>query len=91
MRKLTTRCVSQRTLEQPGDNPLREAHRARFRRSRCHGMADDVDTPAFLLDLNLACASEDQAGEKITPPGLPLVSEKQDAFFTDDCLRAPML
>ena len=64
-----------RTLEQPGDNPLRDAHARLDAAVRAaYGMAEDVDPLAFLLELNLACAAKEKAGEKITPPGLPLPS-----------------
>ena len=81
-----------RTLDQPGDNPLREAH-ARLDVAVCagYGMHDEVDPLAFLLELNLACAAEEKAGDKITPPGLPLASDEQQAFVTNDCIRAPTL
>ena len=79
-----------RTLEQPGDNPLREAHarldaavRAAYR------MPTDADPLGFLLELNLACAAKEKAGEKITPPGLPLPVNEQQKFVTDDCIEAP--
>src|SRR5438034_1130184 len=65
-----------RTLDQPGDNPLREAHtRLDAAVRRAYGMADDVDPLTFLLELNLACSAKEKAGEKITPPGLPLPPE----------------
>lgn len=76
-----------RTLEQPGDNPLREAHTRLDDAVRAaYGMAEGVDPLAFLLELNLACAAKEEAGEKITPPGLP---DKHQSFVTDDSLRAP--
>ncbi len=43
---------------------------------------------AFLLELNLACAAKERAGEKITPPGLPLSSDKQKKFVTDDSIHS---
>lgn len=82
-----------RTLEEPGDNPLREAQARLDAAVRAaYDMADDVDPLAFLLDLNVACAAKEKAGEKVTPPGLPLAaSDEQQAFVTDDCIRAPTL
>ena len=77
-----------RTLEQPGDNPLRDAHArldAAVRAS--YGMAEDVDPLAFLLELNLACAAKEKAGQKITPPGLPLPERERNAFTTEDCIH----
>jgi hypothetical protein len=77
-----------RTLEQPGDNPLRDAHARLDAAVRsAYGMSEDADPLAFLLELNLACATKEKAGEKITPPGLPLPPEEHTAFITDDCIR----
>ena len=39
------------------------------------------------LDLNHACAAKEKAGEKITPPGLPLPPEEHAAFITKDCIE----
>jgi SAM-dependent methyltransferase len=81
-----------RTLEQPGDNPLRDAHARLDAAVRdAYGMPEDVDPLAFLLELNLACAAKEKAGEKITPPGLPLPSEKEKEFVTADCIEPPEL
>ncbi|MFN2507428.1 MAG: hypothetical protein ABR589_01495 [Chthoniobacterales bacterium] len=81
-----------RTLEQPGDNPLRDAHARLDAAVRAaYGMPDDADPLAFLLELNLACAAKEKAGEKITPPGLPLPAEEQAEFVTDDCIQPPRL
>ncbi len=81
-----------RTLEQPGDNPLRDAHaRLDVAVRAAYGMADNVDPLAFLLELNLVCAAKEKAGEKITPPGLPLPPNEQKKFVTDDCIEPPSL
>ena len=77
-----------RTLEQPGDNPLGDAHAKLDAAVRAaYGMPDAADPLAFLLALNLACAAKEKAGEKITPPGLPLPPEEHSRFITDDCIR----
>jgi SAM-dependent methyltransferase len=77
-----------RTLEQPGDNPLRDAHARLDAAVRAaYGMAKGVDPLAFLLELNLACAAKEKAGEKITPPGLPLPTQQHAEFVTDDCIQ----
>jgi len=52
-----------------------------------YGMAENADPLAFLLELNLACAAKEKAGEKITPPGLPLSEAVRCAFVTEDCVR----
>ena len=46
--------------------------------------AKDADILAFLLELNQACAAKEAAGEKITPPGLPLPVEEHAEFITED-------
>jgi hypothetical protein len=81
-----------RTLEQPGDNPLRDAHARLDAAVRAaYGMADDVDALASLLELNLACAAKEKAGVKIAPPGLPLPLNEQKKFVSEDCIPAPRL
>jgi N-6 DNA Methylase len=79
-----------RTLEQPGDNPLRDAHvRLDAAVRAAYGMEENADPLAFLLELNLACTAKEKAGKKITPPGLPLPREEQQRFVTEDCIAAP--
>lgn len=81
-----------RTLEQPGNNPLRDAHERLDAAVRgAYGMPVEADPLAFLLDLNLACAAREKAGEKITAPGLPLPANEHQKFVTDDCIQAPTL
>lgn len=78
-----------RTLDKPGNNPLRDAH---ARLDACvraaYGMSDDADPLAFLLELNHACADKEKTGEKITPPGLPVVAQDYAFFRTVDCIEA---
>ena len=77
-----------RTLEEPGANPLRDAQaRLDMAVRAAYGLPKDADILAFLLDLNLACAAREAAGEAITPPGLPLPEGEHAAFVTDDCIR----
>jgi hypothetical protein len=77
-----------RTLEEPGANPLRDAQNRLDAAVRsAYGMAKDADILAFLLELNLACAAREAAGQTITPPGLPLPVPECEAFLTDDCIR----
>ncbi len=76
-----------RTLELPGANPLKTAHAALDAAVReAYGMSAEADPLAFLLDLNLACAAREKAGEKITPPGLPAFVKNRDDFITTDCV-----
>jgi hypothetical protein len=81
-----------RTLDQPGDNPLRDAHARLDAAVRAaYDMAEDADPLTFLLELNLACAAKERAGEKITPPGLPLPVREHADFVTDDCIQSPKI
>ena len=78
-----------RTLEQPDDNPLRDAHARLDAAVRAaYGMPGTVDPLAFLLELNLSCAAKEKAGEKITAPGLPLPRNQHAEFVTLDCIEA---
>ncbi|HEX7516698.1 MAG TPA: DNA methyltransferase [Chthoniobacterales bacterium] len=74
-----------RTLEQPGNNPLREAHAHLDDAVRsAYSMPEDADSLAFLLRLNLACSAKEKIGEKIIQPGLPVPPEEQHEFLTED-------
>ncbi|MFN2477020.1 MAG: DNA methyltransferase [Chthoniobacterales bacterium] len=77
-----------RTLDEPGDNPLRTAQACLDTAVRAaYGMPPDADPLAFLLQLNLACAAKEKAGDKITPPGLPLPEAERAPFITRDCIH----
>lgn len=81
-----------RSLEQPGANPLRDAYAALDAAVRAaYGMGKNEDILTHLLALNHACAAKEKAGEKITPPGLPLPPEEHAEFITEDCIEAPQL
>jgi hypothetical protein len=53
-------------------------------------MPKDADILAFLLQLNQSCAAKEAAGEKITPPGLPLPVEEHGKFITSDCIQVEL-
>jgi len=77
-----------RTLEEPGTNPLRDAHARLDTAVRdAYAMPKDADPLAFLLALNLSLAAKEKAGEPITPPGIPVPKDQIAAFVTDDCIR----
>jgi len=77
-----------RTLEEPGANPLRDAHdRLDSAVRAAYAMPKDADPLAFLLALNLSLAAKEKAGEPITPPGIPVPKVQIAAFVTDDCIR----
>lgn len=54
-----------------------------------YGMGKNEDILTHLLALNHACAEKEKAGEKITPPGLPLPPDEHADYITTDCIRAP--
>lgn len=77
-----------RTLDEPGDNPLRTAQARLDTAVRtAYGVSPKADPLAALLALNLACVAREKAGEKITPPGIPLPQTELGAFITEDCIR----
>ncbi len=76
-----------RTLEEPGANPLRDAHTRLDTAVRAaYGMSEDADPLAFLLALNLELAAKEKEGETITSPGLPLPGDERASFVTADCI-----
>jgi SAM-dependent methyltransferase len=80
-----------RTLEEPGSNPLRDAQARLDTAVRAaYAMPKDADILAFLLALNQTCAAKEAAGEKITPPGLPLPVEEHGEFVTSDCIQVEL-
>ena len=76
-----------RTLEEPGANPLRDAHdRLDTAVRAAYAMPKDADPLAFLLALNLALAAKEKSGEPITPPGIPVPKNEIGDFITGDCI-----
>ncbi len=77
-----------RTLDEPGDNPLRTAQARLDTAVRtAYAMPPKADPLAFLLSLNLTLAAIEKAGEKVTPPGLPLPDAERLRFITADCVQ----
>lgn len=76
-----------RTLEEPGSDPLCDAHTCLDTAVRAaYAMPKDTDPLAFLLELNLTLAAREKTGEPITPPSLPLAEPQRFAFITEDCV-----
>jgi hypothetical protein len=70
---------------------LRDAHGKLDAAVRAaYAMPKDADILAFLLALNQTCAAKEAAGEKITPPGLPLPVEEHGEFVTSDCIQVEL-
>ena len=79
-----------RTLEQPGANPLRDAHDQLDAAVRAaYGMKARQDPQAFLLALNGELAAREEAGKDVTPPGLPPAVTDPGPFVTTDCVQPP--
>ena len=80
--------VLYRTLEEPGANPLREAHTRLDTTVRAaYAMPKAVDLLALRLALNLTLVTKETAGENITPPGLPLPEAERALFITTACVE----
>ena len=52
-----------------------------------YGMKDEDGILEFLLSLNQECHKKEEAGERITGPGLPDFIENVSNFISDDCVR----
>ncbi len=78
-----------RTLELPGQNPLREAHAALDAAVlEAYGFSRRGDLLAELLELNLSVAARIDAGEPVVAPGVPPSYPDPDRLISDDCVRA---
>ena len=74
-----------RSLENPGDHPLKYAHDELDEAVRsAYGMEKDDDPLAFLLNLNLEIA--DPKGGSVQGPGLPASVSDRTPFVTGDCI-----
>lgn len=81
-----------KTLEEPGENALLDAHNSLDASVRkAYGMSDDQDGLHFLLSLNQICAHKEQVGEALSKPGLPLPSSLQAQFISGDFVESPQL
>lgn len=79
-----------RSLELPGQNPLRDAHAELDAAVRAaYGMKNKEDPLAFLLALNAASAQREARGEAVTAPGLPPCVADASPFLSADCIQPP--
>jgi hypothetical protein len=77
-----------RTLELPGKHPLKDAHAALDAAVlAAYGFDAKKDLLAQLLELNLAVAAREKAGEKVTAPGAPPDYPDPAKLITDDCIQ----
>ena len=79
-----------RTLDLPGDNPLRKAHAELDAAVReAYGMKANEDPLQFLLSLNFEVAEQEVKGLPVVAPGLPPCVTNASEFITDDCVKMP--
>jgi SAM-dependent methyltransferase len=77
-----------RTLELPGKHPLKDAHAALDAAVlAAYGFDAKKDLLAQLLELNLAVAAREKAGEPVTAPGVPPGYGQADKLVTEDCIK----
>ena len=76
-----------RSLDTPGQNPLRDAQEALDKAVReAYGMKPNDDMLGFLLKLNQKLAAKEAQGEEITAPGLPPSVRDSGKYITNDCI-----
>ena len=81
-----------RTLEEPGDNPLRDLHAALDAAVlAAYGFDPDADLLEQLLALNLDVAARIDAGEPVTAPGIPPDYPNPAELVSDGCIQPPEL
>jgi hypothetical protein len=74
-----------RSLDQPGEHPLRGAHEALDDAVReAYGMGKRVDALAYLFAPNERLAADEDAGVDIVGPGLPPTIRDRTPFVTKD-------
>jgi hypothetical protein len=79
-----------RTLDLPGQNPLKAAHDKLDAAVRAaYGVKAGEDPLAFLLDLNLELADREANKQPVVGPGLPPIVTGPTPFITEDCVRMP--
>ncbi len=78
-----------RTLDQPGKNPLRDAHVALDAAVlAAYGFSAKADLLEQLLALNTQVAQRLSDLQPVTAPGIPACYSKPEALLTGDCLSA---
>ncbi len=76
-----------RTLDLPGENPLRNAHITLDAAvAEAYGITHE-EPLSFLLALNNDCASRETRGESIVRPGVPPAASELGTLITEDCIR----
>ncbi len=77
-----------RSLELPGDHPLKAVHAALDDAVReAYGMTAAEDPLAYLLALNAQVATAEANGDPVQAPGLPSFVKDRETYVTEDCVR----
>jgi hypothetical protein len=77
-----------RLLEEPGDNPLKDAHKnLNDAVLAAYSFNKRKDLLTQLLKLNLEIANKIEKGEEAQGPGLPKCVRNKDEFITNDCIK----
>lgn len=77
-----------RTLELPGENPLKDAHAALDTAVlTAYGFSAKKDLLAQLLALNQEVAAKIEKGEPVTAPGVPKNYPDAKKLVTEDCIK----
>lgn len=77
-----------RTLELPGENPLKDVHATLDAAVlEAYGFQPKQNLLSQLLALNLEVARRIDAGETVTPPGIPPAYPTPQQLVSDDCIQ----
>lgn len=77
-----------RSMELPGDNPLKEAHARLDSAVRAaYGMTARTNVLEFLFLLNQKVAEREASMHRVAGPGLPSVAKDAKRLITDDCIE----
>ncbi|MDX1995145.1 MAG: DNA methyltransferase [bacterium] len=81
-----------RSLELPGQNPLKDLHATLDRAvMAAYGFDPEQDVLEQLLALNLAVAARIAAGEAVTAPGIPTDYPNPAELVSEGCIQPPEL
>ena len=81
-----------RSLEEPGDNPLRDLHETLDQAVLAvYGFDPADDILEQLLALNFEVAAKIEAGESVTAPGIPPDYPNPAELISDGCIQPPDL
>lgn len=77
-----------RTIELPGDNPLKQSHeRLDAAVRKAYNMSPRANILEFLFQLNQTVAEREASMERVVGPGLPPWVIDASEFISDDCIQ----